>query len=406
MTTFGTVLFRCVRAPATVAAGFVAVCGIAAAPPSPAAAAERQNIVREGETVVMTPPKGALPVGNDYENAKGEAAADRRDGGHLAAAEAITPADPQKLFGTAGSAAGFIGNGIKAPVRVARGALAAEFSADETAQPEEFGTYNRPFTTNRVDPQGNVITNSYPFVPPAGCSFEDHGITFVCSASLIKPGIVVTAAHCVAEFGARSFFGNFEFIPAYRNGLAPYGVWKAAKVRVRRSYMDGSAGCDPAALGVICRNDIAIIRLEAQSGAYPGTSTGWFGYGWNGYGFTPTGITHITQLGYPVALDGGFLMQRNNSQGVVSAERVGNTLIGSLMTGGSSGGPWLVNLGIPPVLSGTGFGFDEKRNIVVGVTSWGYVSTLPKEQGASPFTSGNIVPMVDAECATTPAACS
>ncbi len=31
---------------------------------------------------------------------------------------------------------------------------------------------------------------------------------------------------------------------------------------------------------------------------------------------------------------------------------------------------------------------------MVGVTSWGYVSTLPKEQGASPFLSTNIVPLV------------
>jgi hypothetical protein len=33
------------------------------------------------------------------------------------------------------------------------------------------------------------------------------------------------------------------------------------------------------------------------------------------------------------------------------------------------------------------------------VTSWGYVSSAIKQQGASPFTSTNIVPLVNAACA-------
>ena len=257
-----------------------------------------------------------------------------------------------------------------------------------------------------MDPEGDVITDSYPFRAAGRLFFQNGGLTFACSAALIKPGIVVTAAHCVAAFGSRTFHSNIEFIPAYTNGIAPYGVWKAAGVRVRRPYLDGSADCDPAAVGIICRNDIAVIRLEAQASGYPGTSTGWFGYGWNGYGFTPSGVTHVTQLGYQVALDGGQLMQRNDSQGVVAPERAGNTLIGSLMSGGSSGGPWLVNIGILPALIGTDLGFDAARNIVVGVTSWGYIDGSIKQQGASPFTSANIVPMVEAECAAVPAACS
>jgi hypothetical protein len=44
--------------------------------------------------------------------------------------------------------------------------------------------------------------------------------------------------------------------------------------------------------------------------------------------------------------------------------------------------------------------------VVVGVTSWGYTSNLIKQQGASPFTSGNIVPIVNAACGAVPAACS
>jgi hypothetical protein len=44
--------------------------------------------------------------------------------------------------------------------------------------------------------------------------------------------------------------------------------------------------------------------------------------------------------------------------------------------------------------------------MVVGVTSWGYDDTSIKQQGASPLTSGNIVPLMHAACTAVPAACS
>jgi hypothetical protein len=85
---------------------------------------------------------------------------------------------------------------------------------------------------------------------------------------------------------------------------------------------------------------------------------------------------------YTFALDGGQLMQRNDSQGVVSPERAGNTLIGSLMSGGSSGGPWLVNLGIRPALSGTDLGFEAARNIVVGSPAG--ATSIPRSKNRAP----------------------
>jgi hypothetical protein len=74
------------------------------------------------------------------------------------------------------------------------------------------------------------------------------------------------------------------------------------------------------------------------------------------------------------------------------------------MTGGSSGGPEIVNLGIRGSLSTT-LGAEANPNLVVGVTSWGYTDTLVKEQGASPFTSNNIVSLVTTACAGTQPAC-
>lgn len=278
---------------------------------------------------------------------------------------------------------------------------------------QEHGTSNHPFSTAKADLRNlngtaHPTNFTYPYSPSGKLFFNIGSSTFVCSASLIKRGVVVTAAHCVAQFGSRTrFYTNFRFVPGYRNGVgntAPSpGNWAVSQAWVMTSYINGVAGqCAATAPGVVCKDDVAVLELTRKTTTpnYPGTVTGWYGYGWNRFGFTSAGLTHITQTGYPVGLDNGQLMQRNDSQGfIASSTLVNNTVIGSLMTGGSSGGPWILNFGIRPVLNGTTNGTAPNSNIVVGVTSWGYVSSAIKEQGASPFTSTNIVPLVNAACA-------
>src|SRR4029434_3946168 len=102
--------------------------------------------------------------------------------------------------------------------------------------------------------------------------------------------------------------------------------------------------------------------------AVPRTGTGWCVYGWDGLGFTAAGLTQITQIGYPVCLDNGFLMERNDSFGFQAVSLVNNTIIGSLMCGGASGGPWLVNFGLRPALTATTDGTAPNPNTVVGGT--------------------------------------
>lgn len=302
-------------------------------------------------------------------------------------------------LGVPGFAQGGAGDGKQRPVQ-----LVAPIDLSQTGvQPQEFGSSNQPYTTSQVNAYGNNTQYYYPFRAAGKLFFNIGSATYLCSASLIKPGVVVTAAHCVANFGQRQFYSNWVFVPAYSNGSAPYGTWNGASATVMTSYYDGTDPC--AVAGVVCQDDVAVIVLAPQGGSYAGNSAGWYGYGWNGYSYNPSGLALIDQLGYPVALDSGVYMERNESQGFVSASNSNNTIIGSLMTGGSSGGPWLVNLGMPPTLSGTGFGNAASHNVVVGVTSWGYTDTTVKQQGASPFTSGNIVTLVNTVCGSTPAAC-
>jgi V8-like Glu-specific endopeptidase len=300
-----------------------------------------------------------------------------------------------------GHLAGGAGDGKTSLVKLGEPAPSLE-GADELA-PQEFGTNNHPFSTAMADLSPLATNTSYPYRASGKLFFNIGNSTYLCSASLIKRGVVVTAAHCVANYGQKQFYTNWRFVPGYRNGVAPYNTWTVRTAYVMTSYYQGTDGC--AVFGVVCPNDVAVLLLNPISNAYPGTSTGWYGYGWNGYGFAG-GVNQITQIGYPVCLDNGFYMERNDSYGVVSSANSNNTVIGSLMCGGSSGGPWLSNFGIRPGLTGTTSGTAADPNIVVGVTSWGYTSNGPKEQGAAPFTSGNIVVLVGSACGAVPGACS
>lgn len=306
------------------------------------------------------------------------------------------------VSGLPGFSPGEQGDGVIQPMYLGKSSLISNASsALKGAIPMDFGSKGVPFSTARADLFGLSTNTTYPYRASGKLFFNADGGTFVCSASLIKPGIIVTAAHCVTEYGTGQFNSGFSFVPGYRDGWAPFGTWTAVEVRVMEDYLNGK-GCSHK--GVVCKDDIAIIVLSPQSApTYPGINTGWYGYGWDGAGFAGK-KTQITQIGYPVCLDNGELMQRNDSFGVRKANLRNNTTIGSLMCGGSSGGPWLVNFGETPVLTGTTTGLFPYANMVVGVSSWGFLDDK-KLMGASTFTSNNIQLLVDSACNVHPDAC-
>lgn len=312
---------------------------------------------------------------------------------------AATPA-----LGPSGFSAGGAGTGKTSSVSVGVPDASSDSLASNDFTSQDFGTSNHPFSTARADLFSANTNTQFPYRAAGKLFFTEPGGTYMCSASLIKRGVVVTAAHCVANFGEKQFYTGWQFIPGYRNGVAPYGVWTVKQAFVPTSYYNGTDSC--AVSGVVCADDVAVLILNTQSNAYAGSSTGWLGY-WYGGGFSGNGLIQITQLGYPAGLDNALYMERNDSYGYVSSGNSNNTMIGSNMNGGSSGGPWIVNFGLPYALTGetngSGYSF---TNAVVGVTSWGYTSNGPKEMGAAPFTSSNIQTLVNSACSSTPAACS
>lgn len=160
-------------------------------------------------------------------------------------------------------------------------------------------------------------------------------------------------------------------------------------------YFSGTDECTVA--GVVCSNDLAVVWIQQRSNQQLGNIVGWNGYAWNGYSWAtpqssfgfPSGTpasSLLTQLGYPVAFDSGRRAQISIAATYISSNNnVRNIIRGTAMTGGSSGGPWIANLGQDAVVSGTNYGDQALRDVVLGVTSWGYVDNSYKVQGASFF---------------------
>jgi hypothetical protein len=68
-----------------------------------------------------------------------------------------------------------------------------------------------------------------------------------------------------------------------------------------------------------------------------------------------------------------------------------NTIIGSLTRNGRAAARGSPTLGCGRLSPETTAGIAASANIVIGVTSWGYIDDTVKTQGASPFTSSKIV---------------
>jgi V8-like Glu-specific endopeptidase len=242
---------------------------------------------------------------------------------------------------------------------------------NHSAPPPSKGSSGYPFTTQLVSPDSLVQT--WPYRLGGKLFFTDNGGNFVCTASILRPRIVVTAAHCLYNTAANRWNNNFVFVPAYNGNSStqPFGSWGWSYAVIPTAWATGAEtfpnGND---FGLIEIGDKFIAGGWRQIGNYLGY------FGWQTFALIGN---HVTQLGYPTNLESGLRMIRNDAE----ARSAGGGIAGEIGTAiwkGGSGGPWVQDFGIQAAgqyITSTG------PNRVVAVSS--YVSTANPTPGPQYF---------------------
>ena len=267
--------------------------------------------------------------------------------------------------------------GMEAPLDEYQNPIAQAFGV----QPQEAGNFNSyPYPFTRFYPWTGLYNGAYAFYPiypyrTVGKLFFTLGRSnYVCSASVIRPHLLLTARHCVLDASA-GWATNVVFYPGYANGQNP----KLKRWTARRLATWGFGGS-----GVRLKWDIGFIQVNDEGGAgCNGSSgsrtiesyTGYLGWLYGGY----VGDRNYTSMGYPQAapFDGKWQVEAYSDVGNIDPlSEPGTFSMGNDMTGGSSGGPWLV-----------GFGTTNYAN---GLNSYKWVSpNRPLEMNSPNFQADN-----------------
>ncbi|MYS90448.1 MULTISPECIES: trypsin-like peptidase domain-containing protein [Streptomyces] len=154
---------------------------------------------------------------------------------------------------------------------------------------------------------------------PAGRAAHPAGAHF-CTASVVRApyrNLVVTAAHCLDGRG------ELVFVPGYRNGRAPYGVWKVKRRFLPHGWVEGRRE----------DSDVAFAVVAPRGGKGVEDVVG-------GYRFatgTATGATAVTLTGYPDSRETPVSCTNKPTVHSPTQQRI----VCPGFTGGTSGSPWV-----------------------------------------------------------------
>lgn len=160
-----------------------------------------------------------------------------------------------------------------------------------------------------------------------GALFEhDAAGNHFCTASVVSsPGknLLITAAHCInGGKGSSGYNSNIVFIPDYRDGQEPFGVWTPAKLLVAPQWADSS---DP-------DFDVGFVVLQPHNGEDIQQVLGANRLGTDlGYQY----LVHVT--GYPDSANAPITCINWTSR--FSSTQLRFECAG--YTGGTSGSPWV-----------------------------------------------------------------
>ena len=164
--------------------------------------------------------------------------------------------------------------------------------------------------------------------PRVGALFEhDASGNHFCTASVVtSPGrdLLITAAHCINGGKGGGYRQDLVFIPGYRDGQAPYGIWTPAQLIVAPQWMTSS---DPDL-------DVGFVVLESHDGKNIEQVLGA-----NKLGIDPGYRNLVLVTGYPASVDAPISCTNWTSEQSPSQLRFD---CGGF-TGGTSGSPWLTD---------------------------------------------------------------
>lgn len=184
---------------------------------------------------------------------------------------------------------------------------------------------------------------------------SNSGVNYVCSGSAIasaNESVVWTAGHCVNE-GPGTFYKNFLFVPAYRDGAAPYGKFAGSKLFTTSGWQaSGEWGVDVGA-AVVGVNSTGLTLTDAVQEAP--------------LVFDAPRNQAYRLYGYPAAkkFSGQRMRVCETSWLLDDTSATPDTMGASCdMTGGSSGGAWVTSSGA--VASVVSYGYSSLRNVLFG----------------------------------------
>jgi V8-like Glu-specific endopeptidase len=144
-----------------------------------------------------------------------------------------------------------------------------------------------------------------------------------CTASVVhsrQRDLIVTAAHCVDGVGEST---GLVFVPGYRDGQAPYGVWRLGKRYLPDGWAHGQSEDSDVAFAVVAERDGK--RVEDVTGSNR------FAAG------VATGATAVTVTGYPDSREVPVSCTNKPVPRSVTQQRIDCPEF----TGGTSGSPWV-----------------------------------------------------------------
>ena len=176
-----------------------------------------------------------------------------------------------------------------------------------------------------------------------------------CTASVVhspRHDLLVTAAHCLDRTGD----ADIEFVPGYRNGKAPYGVWKLGRRFLPEGWVHGRDEDSDVAFAVVAAGrDGKGGRVEDVVGGNRFVAG------------MATGATAVTVTGYPNARQAPIVCTDKPTPHSRLQQRVECPGF----SGGTSGSPWVNGdgevVGVLGGHDGGGATADVSFSVVFGV---------------------------------------